>query len=469
MPSTRPVGPAPPALSRRRALGVLGGASAAALLSGCAVTSIPTTVSDVGLSKHPAPGRKTVIEMYNCQGAPTGQGVVEMAKAFEKANPDIGVRVTYSPVVQQDVQPKLLTAIAAGSPPDVGMVGSEYAQQWSQLDMMIELTRYAKRDGVTPDRFVTKAAAQKTWQSGKMWTLQWEADPNFPLFWNKDLFEQAGLDPDKPPTTIDEVDEFSKKMLKRKGGLITQIGMIPWQTYGFANSMYTWGFAFGGQFYDPEKNVLTPDHEMNVKALEWMVKYAKDMGGAQNVATTPPGLTVHPFGGGHIGMSPLVAANYQSIRQALPKMKIGSGLLPYQPPGAHSPGQGAWLGGWSFFVPKGARNPDAAWRFMRWCCATAAGTEAMWKNIGYLPVYKDTPALDEARTSKDMSPYYTALMSITNVRPAVPASSVLSNAMEKNVSEAIFGQLTPLQALRASKDAAMEEWKRFERQVGSGS
>src|SRR5690606_38374013 len=112
---------------------------------------------------------------------------------------------------------------------------------------------------------------------------------------NKKLFESVGLDPDKQPETVEELEEYSAKLLKKDGPNVTQIGTIPWDWYGYSNSMFTWGWSFGGSFYDKEKELATPDHDNNIRALEWLVKYAKSVGGAERVTVTPPGLQFHPF------------------------------------------------------------------------------------------------------------------------------------------------------------------------------
>ena len=139
---------------------------------------------------------------------------------------------------------------------------------------MTDLTDRYREAGLGQDDFFPPV-----WESivykDQIWQVQWDADPNFPFFWNKDLFEKSGLDPEKPPTTIEEVDEYSAKILKKSGANVTTIGMIPWDSYGYSNSLFTWGFAHGATFFDKEKEEVTPDSELSIKALEWIVNYAQ--------------------------------------------------------------------------------------------------------------------------------------------------------------------------------------------------
>lgn len=459
------------AFSRRRALKLLGavGLSAAGLsASGCGVTFTRGTppISNVGLDKKPAPGRKHNIELYSVWGAQVGEGVVKLAQRFEQAQNDIGVRVVFAPagVGGGSVQQKLFVAIAGRNPPDIAQLVPSQTPQWAALGIMTDLTDKFKAAGLTKDDFFEPA-----WPSmevdGKIWQMQWDADPNFPFFWNKNLFEKSGLDPEKPPETIDELDEYSAKILKKDGANVVTIGTVPWDWYGASNSMFTWGWAFGGTFYDEEKQLVTPDHEQNIKALEWIVNYAKKVGGRERVSVTPPGLQLHPFSTGQIGMSPLVAPNYRDILANVKDMEIGTGKLPYAPP-AEGVGAGAWLGGWGMFIPRGARDPDAAWEFIRWVSATPEGTRAQWETVGFPPAYKKSPVLGIMEKDKVFKPYYDVLVSATNIRPPMTVSDYFFQNIDFQVTKALAGELTPAQALRTAREQTNAEIERFKREVG---
>lgn len=460
-----PPAPIPSAMTRRNALIALGGlAPAAMLLDACTVTRGTAPISTAGLAKAPAAGRKTSINMYSLWGGPTGQGLAELAKAYEKTHPEVGVRITYAPATGIGIQQKLQVAIASGDPPDVAQIIPYETPQWAELGIMTDLTPYLKRDGLGEKDFIKPAWHDMNYK-GKVWQLQWDADPNFPFFWNKDLFEKCGLDPEKPPKTIDEVDEYSKKILKKSGAQITRIGLIPWQTYGFANSMFTWGFAFGGSFWDPQKQRVTADNEYVVKALEWMVQYAKNAGGANRVSVAPPSLQLNPFSTGNIGMSPMVATDYKNILAAKPSFKIGAGLIPYQPPGADHPGQGAWVGGWAAFIPSQSKKKEAAWDFLKWISATNPGTNSEWKNVGLVPTYYGT-ALETVKNDKVMNPYYTTLFATQSVRPNIPVADFFAQELETEVSKAIYGEKSALAALRTVNKETQRELDRFKREVG---
>ena len=464
-----PTSPRRSAISRRRALQALGGLglSAAGLLSaGCTITKGTPPISNVGLDKKPAPGRKTNIEVYSVFGGPVGEGMVKLAQRFEESQEDIGVRVIYAPagVGGGAVQQKLFTAIAGDNPPDVAQLVPSQAPQWAELGIMTDLTDRYREAGLGQDDFFPPV-----WESivykDQIWQVQWDADPNFPFFWNKDLFEKSGLDPEKPPTTIEEVDEYSAKILKKSGANVTTIGMIPWDSYGYSNSLFTWGFAHGATFFDKEKEEVTPDSELSIKALEWIVNYAKSVGGADRVTVTPPGLQLHPFSTGNIGMAPLVAPNYRDIKTNLKDMNIGAGQLPFQAPGADHPGAGAWIGGWGMFIPSEARHPDEAWEFIHWAGATDEGTKAQWDTVGFPPGYNKAPVLEEIKNDPVMAPYYDVLTTSQSIRPPIPVADYYFTQLDEHISKAVLGLATPLEAMREVKTNVTAEWDRFRKAV----
>ncbi len=453
-------------LSRRQLLGGLGAAGLAAaspLLGGCTFTKGEPNASLIRMGKEPAAGRKYNIEMYSLWGSTTGAGLVTCAEEFEKVQSDIGVRVTFAPT-NGVTQQKLLTAIAGKEPRDCAQLIPYQTPQWAALDMMVDITDWLEEDGIALDQFFGPAAEAMTYQD-RIYQLNWDADPNFPFFWNKDLFEKAGLDPEKPPETIDEVDEYCAKLLKKEGGQTVQIGLTPWSTYGYSNSIFTWGLAFGGQFREPGTDNVTPDNEYVVKALEWMVKSAELAGGPDAVSITPPSISLHPFGAGALGMSPLVAPNLKDIMAAKKDMKIGAAQLPYQGPGASKVGTGAWIGGWSMFVPKYAKYPRQGYEFIKWLSATQEGTKAQWENVGFPVSWKQAECLETMRADPVMGAYYDCLVSTVNARPPVLVADYYVQQLEDLVSRAVYKEMTPLAALTEARVRTEEETKRFLNQV----
>ncbi|TDD11210.1 extracellular solute-binding protein [Nonomuraea deserti] len=452
-------------ISRRQALRTIGGAAGLAALPGCTVVEGEPPDSTQGLSKKAAPGRRTTITFYSLFGGVDGQGWVDLATRFEAVQDEIGVEVVYAPTTGQGEQQKLLVSIAAGDPPDLAMVIPFQVPQWAELGIMTDLTDLARGAGLTERDFLPAVWQGMRWKD-RVWQLQWDVDPNFPFYWNKQLFAECGLDPGRPPRTITEVDELSAEITQvgRQGA--SRVGTVPWQVAGFANAAFTWGFAFGGTFVDPETGQVTPDDEHVVAAVDWMAGYARSLGGADRLNVAPPTLQMNPFGYGAMGMAALGPRSVKQILEARPDFSYGSTLLPYQPPGADRPGAGTWIGGWGAFIPSEAKHPEAAWEFLRWFAATPEGTLAEFETVNYPPGYLKSPAMERMRSDGILRPSYDAMLAATNIKPSLPETNYFSQQLEIHVARAVYGEVSAREAMRVVKENTRREAERFKNQMG---
>jgi multiple sugar transport system substrate-binding protein len=385
------------------------------------------------------------------------------AEAYEEQNPDVGVEVVFSPGHEDN--PKLLTSIAGGQAPDLAMIVDFNTAQWAELGVMQPLTEYFNAAGLKGEDF-WPAAWYLMEYKGEVWQMPFNIDPNFPLFWNKGLFEESGLDPEVGPTTIDDVNQMSEAINKIEDGKVTKIGIIPWGVYGYANSIYTWGWAFGGSFFDVGNEEVTPDDDYIIAALEWMTNYAQDLGGPDQIATTPPGLQGKSFNSGNEGMSPLVIHNYRDLDKYAPDIEVGQGLLPYQPPGASALGAGAWFSGWRHVIPVGAPHPDEAWEFTNWLCATPEGTEVNWDALDFVSGWLDAPVNERIRAFPGMEIYFQVLETATHAKDPLPVGGFYQTQLEEMTPEAVYGRMTPMEAMQEVKTRTVAEWDRFREQQG---
>ena len=166
-------------------------------LSACAASAPDTS----------ATGASTTITFssysYGTQGA-AGDGMQVLLDAFAEAHPDITVVPEAVPVA--DALTKTKAAVAAGSPPDVQQLGySKMAEAFATLPVQsIEEIAGdewdAHVDGIAPGLVSTGE------DDGTVKALPFTVSiPT--LFYNADIFREAGLDPEEPPATIDDVED----------------------------------------------------------------------------------------------------------------------------------------------------------------------------------------------------------------------------------------------------------------------
>ncbi|MCE5198108.1 MAG: ABC transporter substrate-binding protein [Armatimonadota bacterium] len=373
---------------------------------------------------------------------------------FNRSHPNIHARALFTPIETGSSQ-KFFTAVAANRPPDViftdGMQTIAYAEQGA----LLPLDKYAGRSGVKPSDYFAPSWNQNYYK-GHVWGLTYCADPNFALAWNKKVFREAGLDPNKPPRTIEELDKYNDKLTVKKDGRIVRMGIVPWGQYGTANSLFTWGWAFKGRFYNDKTHKVTLNDPGVFRAFAWMVNYAKkfDVTKINAFSSGFGSRDQDPFYTGQIAMKCMHISCIEDIKQYAPNLDYGVAGMP-APKGGEL--NSSWIGGWCLAIPKGSKKADAAWEFIRWCCHDPKGTSIVGRTQGMLPGYRKSPYFKEVENKPIYCEFVKILKQCRHQRPVMPAMSFYSGAIEKATDYALYGRKTPKQALDdATRDTQIE-------------
>src|SRR5207237_5069177 len=126
---------------------------------------------------------------------------------------------------------------AGGSPPDVAGLWSNNVNVFADMDALRPLDDFIRQAGVKESDYIPCY-----WELGKYRGTMW-ALPSTPatvaLHWNRRLFREAGLDPDRPPRTIEELDDYSQRLTRQDAsGEVIQAGLMQaepgWGKYGWA-------------------------------------------------------------------------------------------------------------------------------------------------------------------------------------------------------------------------------------------
>ncbi len=398
-------------------------------------------------------GRK-VVRVWHVWGGTMAEGFTKLCDAFSKSHPDIDLRPVFASNDLATNQ-KFFTAVAAHKPPEVIFVDGPQVAPWAEWGALQPITDLCARDGIKDSDYFGPCWRQNTYQ-GQVWALTFCADPNFGFVWSKKAFREAGLDPEKPPTNIEELDRCAKVLTRREGDELVQIGLIPWSQYGAANSIFTWGWAFGGDFFDYEHNKITADDAKVVKALEWMVSYAKQYD-VTKIASLERGFGAaeqNPFITGKVAMMCLHIGGIADLARYAPNLDYGVTYIP-APPGGEQ--HSSWVGGWCAALPRGAENRDAAWEFIRWMCASPEGTKLMGQYTGLFPGLKSSPYFATVRGKKHYEKFFQILQECRHQRPVMPVQARYMRELARAVDAAVYGKLTPKEALARARETTQRE------------
>jgi len=282
---------------------------------------------------------------------------------FEKQHPHIRIKESLISQEWASTSEKFLTAIAAGNAPDASVQNSHQFSQWSSQGTFYDITELVKRDKIKAEDWFLPQWKGTFW-AGKQFALPGITDTRF-LYWNKKLFREAGLDPESPPKTWDELEQIAPKLTKKdQKGNIVQYSFIPY--YG---NTWTWlyGWLNGGEFLDSTGKKITCDDPRIVYALEWMVNfYDKYCGGAELAASFLQGfqgLAMDPFVLGKLAME----GNGNWMLNTFPNFPdLDYGMSPMPIPNTKTGVKTTWSCGSYYAISAGTRHPEEAWTLIKW-------------------------------------------------------------------------------------------------------
>jgi ABC-type sugar transport systems, permease components len=385
------------------------------VLAGCADERLP-------------PGKVKLVVWGLAYGEET-KGLEARVKEFEKRHPNIVVSILSMGAGTMNPQ-KLMTAIVGNVPPDVIQQDRFTIGDWASRETFLPLDKYIKRDRNNPDGVRSEDYYKACWEEatyrGSVFAIPYGTDDRA-LFYNRTLFRQAGLEPDKPPRTWEELKTAAKALTKptADGTSYDRIGFIP----NYGNSwLYLYAWQNGGEFMSPDGHTCIMDAKPNVEALQYMVDVYDLLGGYPRVNAFQAGFQTNdldPFLTGKVAMK--IDGNWvlNNIARYGPDIDFAvapapvpqerldelEGRKPLDPRFRGQPKYITWAGGFSLAIPRGAQHPDEAWEFVKWM----SGVEA---------------ALIESEAQKAYN--------LSKERPYVPNISA-----NRKVNEAVFAKFAP--------------------------
>jgi multiple sugar transport system substrate-binding protein len=319
-----------------------------ALLTACAV---PVAAPEAGAGGE---GAEAPVTLSFLSRNPNQAQVQMLVAAWNEAHPEIQIEATFVPTDQ--FVTKLGTMIAGGTPPDITAIDLVFGPQFAAAGQLSDITELATAlpyfDQLSPSH-----VRLATFEDG-IYGLPFNAEASI-LMWNKNLFEEAGLDPEQPPTTWAEIADYAE-----------QINALGDDTYGYYFSGNCAGcnaFTFMPLIWASGGDILSEDGTtatMTDPVVKEALQFYRDLWEAgvippdANTDTGPNFLT--RFAGGNIGMQGLGAFALAATRDN-PDIEFGVTYLPGKDGGTSS-----FAGGDLIAIPAGSQYVDEAFQFLEW-------------------------------------------------------------------------------------------------------
>ena len=302
--------------------------------------------------------------------AATQARVDQLVQAYNTSHKN---HVTATYVVTDDYQTKLGAAGAANGLPDLFSADVVFMPNWTSAGLFQDLTSHISgMPGI--DKVAQAGINVGTWDS-KKYGMPFIADLSV-WMWNKKLFKQAGLDPEKGPASLVEFAADARAVAKLGKGVFGTF----WGGSCGGCEVFTWmpiAWADGETILNPEGT------ESHANSAEWkgIFKIFHDMA-ADGTAMMPETQTetgptwTSFFPKGIIGVMPMPATQISSL--------VGTGLadadIGVTPIAGLKGGQATFIGGDDIGVSRDSKKLEAAWNFISWVQSDAAQIEVVAKN-----------------------------------------------------------------------------------------
>ena len=345
----------------------------------------PTRAPTVPPAVAPATGSQQVVTLrlsdWHLTESQWEKTIKEMMPVFEQANPNIKVQL--EPVLYAEKETKYTTEIQAGAGPDLIHLHGFSIRSFMEKGFLYDITPFIQKEGKTAwggefiDTWYPETVELIKYQ-GKYYGLPSDY-MSMVLFYNKNLFKEAGLDPNKPPKTWDEFLTYAKALTRDRnndGKLDTWgLGLVGSVDPGWELRFSSFLLSYGAAYLTPDNKCSALNSPQAKEAFKFYVGLVAEH------KVVPPGVTAQNPGG--------VRQQFASEQIA---MKIGSGWTPVifdslnpklkaaetlmAAPVPVKAGQNvqkptnAWMSAW--MINKNTKHPQEAWQLLKFMTSKAA-------------------------------------------------------------------------------------------------
>lgn len=426
----------------------------ALVITGCSSDGVPNSnraADGEGRSEN-----KVELEFYFpvAVGGPITKIIDALVVDFENENPDIKVTPIFGGSYEETMT-KVQTAVQGGNPPDIAVLFSIDLYTLLSMDAIEKLNPYFEKAYIEDffDGFMTNSSIGED-----VWSIPFQRS-TIVMYYNKDAFKEAGLEPDKPPTNWGELIDYAEKLTIEEGNKVIQWGLeIPSTGYQY--------WMFQALALQTDKNIMSDDGTKvlfdtpaNIEALQFYT----DLGQKYNVmpegtiewATVPS-----DFISGKTAMMYHTTGNLTTVKEGA-EFDFGVAFLP-----ANNQ-YGSPTGGGNLYIFKDIpdENKAAAWKFVEFL--TEPERVAQWSvDTGYVATRESAYETDllkkyiedfpEAEVARDQLEYADSELSTYQ-------NGNVQKILNDRIQAALNGELSASEALSEAQNEADKVLERYQK------
>lgn len=336
----------------------------------------------------------TALSFWHSGNNKAGEVIDTLVDRFEAANPDATIETVYVGNYN-DMVTRLQAAVISGDVPDLVQLEMTRYGLFAAPGALEPLDGYLEATDADIVADIRPFALEASLYQGESYVLPFNVSTPL-MYYNRDLFAAAGLDPDSPPATWEELLAAAEALTVVEGDQTVQWGLNAppqWVRWAMTNQNE-------GGWMDPATNETQIDLPQSVDAYQW----AADLVNVHKVAAIDSAIdesiAKQYFSGGVSAITFDSTGSLGGLIDEAP-FALGAAPLPCNAVCA-APIGGAGL---AMMAGADADNKDAAWRFLAFVMTTDSNA-LMFTETGYLPILKSTAEHPDAIARLQERPEY---------------------------------------------------------------
>jgi len=418
----------------------------------------------------PAGGTVT-IDLWHSEAAANLDTLERLASRYNSSQNEVKVRPSFQGT-DEELMAKLVTSLASGQVPAIAFMAEPDAQKMIDSGAVAPMQDFIDQDDYDLSDLDQRAIQYYTLQD-KLWAMPFSSGVPL-LYYNKVTFREVGLDPERPPRDLEELRQYSEKILKRdssgqvvRSGIALDIQDWPERILAEHDDL----FVDNNNGRDGRATKVLFDNDTGQWYFQWWHDMV-DEGLGFNIGRNPT------FADGLLAMvSDRAAMTFSyssalgSVVDALEKgaaggMEIGVSALPGVPGGTGIPlpfSRVLWI-----LNVRPEREQEAAWKFVKWLMEPEQQAE-WFAGSGYLPVSHSAIDQPAAKAIVAKYPLFQVPLDLYSKSPTTPAAlgallgpfRQVREALDQAVEAMLSGAKDPVAALddaAASANQIIEEY-----------
>ena len=394
--------------------------------------------------------------------------VIDAFSAIVDAYHELDTGITVERLQVPEMQDKLLTSVAGGNPPDLGVCCVSYAQFYARgviapLDDLIDASTK-----IDPAEFVTGLFESMMWRGKTYGVPACECGPRYGNLFNVEHVEEAGMDIEKLPETWEDMWDWHQKMTQYDdaGNLVRLFADPIDGTAGNGprtNIPMYWSLATGFKLWDPDTLTFNFDNEQFVNALETIKRFYDDIGVEKidGLRDASGGWTANPSAAFPQGLQSSVVIGYYGpgeMRYHSPDLKFVSTWAPTSPDRKGVKFQN--VGGHPIYIPVASKVKAQAFDFIEFLTDDVA-VKIQFDTQGWLggkSKYYDPERTDVA-TIPGLKWFLESALEADELwaGDVMPIDGFVNSERDRSYSAVRYGELTAEEAAARMQERCTEE------------